>query len=170
MAVPAFLPWFVVLGSIGIIAGLFFVLRSSLAKAGWPEPERARALGVAAAVLVGWLLLSIVLAATGAYRGSGNRAPTIQFGLLVPVLIGAVLLWRSGGFRSLIDAVPQQWLVGVQIYRALGAVFLILLAMNKLPGLFAWPAGIGDVLVGLFAPLVATAYVQSPREARGTVW
>src|SRR5438105_15420873 len=101
MAVPAFLPWFVVLGSIGIIAGLLFVLRSSLTKAGWPEPERARALGVAIAVLVGWLLLAIALAAAGAYRGSADSAPTIQYGLIPPVLIGAVLLWRNGAFRRL---------------------------------------------------------------------
>src|SRR5438105_15923322 len=112
MAVPAFLPWFVVLGSIGIIAGLLLVLRSSLAKAGWPELERARALGVATAVLVGWLLLAIALATAGAYRGFSGRAPTIQYGLVVPVVIGAILLWRSSAFRRLIDAVPQQWLVG----------------------------------------------------------
>src|ERR1700704_3949936 len=31
---------------------------------------------------------------------------------------------------------PQHWLVGVQLYRALGVIFLILYATGKLPGLF----------------------------------
>jgi hypothetical protein len=31
-----------------------------------------------------------------------------------------------------------------------------------LPGLFAWPAGLGDVLVGVLAPVVALAYARAP--------
>jgi len=38
--------------------------------------------------------------------------------------------------------------VGVQVYRALGLIFLVLYAGGYLPGLFAWPAGVGDILVG----------------------
>jgi hypothetical protein len=120
-------------------------------------------------VLVGWFLLAVALAAAGAYRGSPDRLPTIQYGLFVPVIAGVVLLWRSAAFRRLIDAVPQNLLVGVQLYRALGVVFLILLAMDRLPGLFAWPAGTGDVLVGLVAPIVGAAYLRGPRESGGLV-
>ena len=57
---------------------------------------------------------------------------------------------------------PQSWLIGVQLYRALGVIFLILYATDKLPGLFAWPAGLGDVLVGVLAPVVAIAYARAP--------
>ncbi len=41
-------------------------------------------------------------------------------------------------------------------------IFLILYATDKLPGLFAWPAGLGDVLVGVLAPVVAIAYARAP--------
>jgi hypothetical protein len=69
-------------------------------------------------------------------------------------------------------AVPQPWIVGVQFYRALGVVFLILYATNKMPGLFALPAGIGDVIVGLLAPLVALACARDARRnvGRVTTW
>jgi hypothetical protein len=60
--------------------------------------------------------------------------------------------------------VPQHWLIGVQLYRTLGVIFLILYAGGKLPGLFAWPAGLGDVLVGVLAPVVAIAYWRGPRK------
>jgi hypothetical protein len=43
-------------------------------------------------------------------------------------------------------------------------IFLILYAAGKLPGLFALPAGLGDVLVGVLAPVVAIAYRRGPVE------
>jgi hypothetical protein len=69
----------------------------------------------------------------------------------------------------IIDAVPQPWIVGVQLYRALGVIFLILYATDKMPGLFAWPAGVGDVTVGLLAPVVALAYAGDARRNAGLV-
>ncbi len=63
---------------------------------------------------------------------------------------------------------PQPWLVGVQLYRALGIIFLILYALGELPGLFAWPAGVGDIAVGLAAPIVGLAYARALREDAGS--
>src|SRR4029077_17105815 len=92
-----------------------------------------------------------------------------QCGILLPILIGALLIWRSETVRRIIHAVPQEWLVAVQLYRALGVVFLILYSTGKLPGLFAWPAGVGDIAIGLLAPIVGLAYAQAPRKAAGLV-
>jgi hypothetical protein len=47
--------------------------------------------------------------------------------------------------------VPRQWVIAVQVYRVEGVIFLILYASNLLPGMFAVPAGAGDVAVGLLA-------------------
>jgi hypothetical protein len=60
--------------------------------------------------------------------------------------------------------VPQSWIVSVQVYRALGVVFLILYATGKLPGLFARPAGVGDILVGVLAPVVGLSYARHPHQ------
>ena len=48
-------------------------------------------------------------------------------------------------------------------------IFLILYAGGKLPSLFAWPAGVGDIAIGLTAPLVGFAYARAPRKAAGLV-
>jgi hypothetical protein len=49
-------------------------------------------------------------------------------------------------------------------------IFLLLYASGKLPGLFALPAGAGDVAVGLLAPVVAsTAGGDQQTDAR-RVW
>ena len=98
---------------------------------------------------LGWLAVAIALGAMGAYHVTFERHPTIQYGILLPILVGALLIWRSETARRIIAAVPQQWLVGVQLYRALGVIFLILYATGKLPSQFAWPAGIGDIAIGL---------------------
>jgi len=164
MTVPAYLPYFVLTGTIGAIAAILFGLRSALRHAGWTAHDRAVTSSAATITIIGWFLLALALASADAYRGTTDRIPTMQYGILVPILIGGLLIWRSPRVARIIDAVPQRWLVGVQLYRALGVIFLILYATGKLPGLFALPAGLGDVLVGVLAPVVAIAYWRGPRE------
>jgi hypothetical protein len=45
----------------------------------------------------------------------------------------------------------------VQFYRVVGGIFLIAYLQDDVPGAFALPAGIGDVLVGIAAPFAAVA-------------
>jgi hypothetical protein len=164
MIVPAYLPYFVLTGTIGAIAAILFGLRSALGNAGWTARDRAVTSSAATITVIGWFLLALALASADAYRGTADRIPSIQYGILVPILIGGLLIWRSPRLARIIDAVPQQWLIGVQLYRVIGAIFLILYGAGKLPGLFAWPAGLGDVLVGVLAPVVAVAYAREPRK------
>jgi hypothetical protein len=164
MIVPTYLPYYVITGAIGAIAAILFGMRSALRNAHWTTEDRTSTVRAAAIIVIGWFLLAIALALVDAYRGTADRIPTIQYGILVPILIGGLLIWRSPRVARIIDAVPQHWLVGVQLYRTLGVIFLILYAAGKLPGLFALPAGLGDVLVGVLAPVVAIAYRRGPRE------
>lgn len=87
----------------------------------------------------------------------------------MPILIGVLMIWRSDTVRRVIAAVPQPWLVGIQLYRALGVIFLILYATGKLPGQFALPAGVGDIGIGLLAPVAGFAYARAPRNTAGLV-
>lgn len=57
----------------------------------------------------------------------------------------------------------------VQFYRVLGLIFLVLYAEERLPGAFALPAGCGDVLVGLLAPIVSIAFARQWRGSIGLV-
>ena len=51
----------------------------------------------------------------------------------------------------IIDAVPQPWLVGVELYRALG-VTSYPLRQRQTAWSVAWPAGVGDIAIGLVSP------------------
>ena len=48
-----------------------------------------------------------------------------------------------------------RWLTVVQVFRIIGALFLVEYQRGNLPAAFAIPAGLGDVLVGITVPVVA---------------
>jgi hypothetical protein len=170
MTVLTYLPYFVLVSIAGIVATLLFGLRVALNRAGWSADDQRRVVRKSALVLIGWLAIAFALGVSGVYRGASDQIPTIQYGILVPILIGSMLMMRLSSMGRVLEAVPQQWLIGVQCYRALGIMFLILYGAGKMPGLFAWPAGIGDVLVGGIAPVVALAYARGPEKNGDLVW
>lgn len=115
-----------------------------------------------AVVLVAWLIGIMLLAANGVFR---TDVPRIPFALLTTLAAGYLLL-LSPTFRAVIAGIPQHWLIAIQTFRVLGGVFLIRYFEGELPGVFAIPAGVGDVLTGVFAPLVAYWWVAGKPYAR----
>lgn len=164
---PNYLVPYVLGGTLAIVIAVPFGLHKALKLAEWPIQERRRAVSSGAFLLGLWYFAALFLAWSGFYRGTSSQVPTLQFGLLLPVVVGLILFRKSRIFRGVVEAVPQEWIVGVQVYRVLGLIFLVLYAAARLPGLFAWPAGVGDVLVGLLAPAVAMACAhRSPNASR----
>ena len=115
-----------------------------------------------AAVLVVWLVGIMLLAANGVFRPDASGIP---IALLTTLATGYLLLF-SQTFRAIIGGIPQHWLIAVQTFRILGGVFLVRYFQGELPGVFAIPAGVGDVLTGLFAPLVAYWWLAGKPYAR----
>src|SRR5215472_10309316 len=169
MIIPTYLFYFIAAGTVAVLVTILYGLNRALADAHWPAADRTRTLRVSALILLGWLAIAITLGVLGTFHVTSGDRPTIQYGILLPILIGALMIWRWEAAKRVLHAVPQQWLVGVQLYRALGAIFLILYAAGKLPGLFALPAAVGDVVVGLSAPFVGLAYARAPHKAAGLV-
>ena len=95
MTIPTYLPFPVLIGAIATITAIVFGLHAALAKAGWSEHDRTVAVRLSAAILVGWFLLALALALGGFYQVAPDGVPTLQYGLFIPILIGAWLIWRS---------------------------------------------------------------------------
>jgi len=165
--VPNYLLPYVLTGTLAIVAAVLFGLHSALKLARWPARDRRQAVWSGAVLLVAWFFAALLLSWFGFYRGAPSRIPTIQYGVLIPIMVGVALFWQWRTLRRVIEAVPQEWIVSVQVYRALGLIFLVLYAGGRLPGVFAWPAGVGDVIVGLLAPAVGIAYARRSRNAAG---
>ena len=61
----------------------------------------------------------------------------------------------------------------MQAWRWAGFGILTLYTYRVLPGIFAWPAGLGDMAVGITAPLVLASLLRTPGYAAGksfVVW
>lgn len=149
MTIPSYLAFFVVTGSIGTIAAVIFGLNQALKRASWPVRERRRTVQATSLVLTAWFALAVALASLGVYHVPGDRLPTIEFGIVIPILVGCLILWRSPVVSRAIDVTPREWVIAVQVFRVEGVIFLILYASSLLPGAFALPAGAGDMAIGL---------------------
>jgi hypothetical protein len=135
-----------------VVAGIAYAARAHRRAAG-------RAAGapyaLAAAGVVAWGAVVFALAHEGAFATTSDTTiPYIPFAIVIPVFAGVALL-RIGAVRRAIDRIPLQWLVRVQFYRVGGGLVLIAYAQDRMPGEFALPTGIGDILVGLAAVVVA---------------
>lgn len=82
--------------------------------------------------------------------------------MTVPLILFAAGYLGSDAFRALILAADLRLLTAIQAWRAGGLGFLALYAHGILPGLFAWPAGLGDIAIGVTAPWVALALIRRP--------
>ena len=80
------------------------------------------------------------------------------------------MLLRLKRIGQVLDAMPPAWLVALQVYRVFGGILLLGWAAGRLPGLFALPAGIGDVTTGLFALPVAYYLASEAARAAATAW
>lgn len=167
-------PWyllpFILIGTLAVVAAVGFGWHRALRLTGLNPADRRRALWSGLALLTAWFLAALALSWMGFYQGAAARTPTIPFGLLIPIAAGVVLFLRWPLLRRVIDAVPQSWIAGLQVFRVEGLIFLTLYASGWLPGAFALPAGIGDLLVGLLAPVAAIAYARGARGSTALLW
>jgi hypothetical protein len=122
-------------------------------------------------VLFGWFATALFLTWNGVFRATPNQSlPYIALAIGIPILVGALLIRGSKEVREIVAAVPQAWLVAIQFSRVVGGTFLIVYSTGQLPGIFALPAGVGDILVGLTALLVAVRCAREPSDQFVRLW
>jgi hypothetical protein len=163
----SFLTVYVLFASITTVITLLWGLRSAIRRAELSPREQRRSFWTGTTLLVAWFFTALVSSWLGFYQGKPTRVPTIEVGLLLPIIAGVIFYLRSSVLRRIAAAASQTLLVGIQFYRVLGIVFLVLFAGGALPGVFALPAGTGDVALGLVAPAVAFALARGLRGSAG---
>jgi hypothetical protein len=115
-----------------------------------------------------WLAVVWDLAANGAFQPIPGvaRLPRLPIAIFAPVTVGLFVVLRSKSIAAFLDATPASWLVAVQAYRIFGGIFLVNWANGTAPGVFAWPAGIGDMLTGIAALPVALLLASGAERGR----
>ena len=113
-----------------------------------------------------WATAAWTAAIDGAFRAGASSLPLLPAAMLLPVIVGAPVLLMSKRIGQLLDAMPATWLIALQLYRIFGSQWLAYWLGGSLPGLWALPAGTGDVLTGLFAIPAAIAVASGTAEGR----
>ncbi|MEX3934405.1 MFS transporter [Paraburkholderia phymatum] len=97
---------------------------------------------------------------------SPRSVPWLPLAIFLPVMIGAPLLLLSKRVGQVLDAMPASWLIALQLYRVFGSWALAAWLRGVLPGVFALPAGTGDLLTGLSAVPAAIAVASGTAQGR----
>lgn len=120
---------------------------------------------VAMALLPLWLIAAVVATASG--RLSRAPAGILPATVLSLTLLTTLLVLGTPSGRAWASQLSLARLAWLQAWRVIpGAAFLILYARGELPWLFAVPGGVGDVLIGISAPVAAWAATRPGRAAR----
>ena len=126
------------------------------------------------AALALWLGLVMFLASQGAFVGSADSPPLpIFFGVAIPLTVFFTAYFGWNAFRAFILGADLRLVTAIQAWRWGGLGFLSLYAYGILPGLFALPAGLGDMAIGFTAPWILRELVRNPSFAasrRYRIW
>jgi hypothetical protein len=87
-----------------------------------------------------------------------------------PVAVFAFSYLTSARFREFVSSLDLRVLTVAQTWRVGGIVFVILYLQGALPGVFALPAGWGDIAIGITAPLVAWYWKPHSPSRAFVVW
>jgi hypothetical protein len=112
---------------------------------------------VIAAFLASWLAIATIVADGSNFSvAPESRRLASALVALIPFVIAVTALFAFRSIRAINAATPKAWLIAIQSYRAAGIMFVFpFLTYGIVPAGFAWPAGVGDALTGIFAPVVA---------------
>jgi hypothetical protein len=117
-------------------------------------------------VLVAWLALVVALGARGAFVTPAGTPPVrLLIGVTMALIVFLIGLSLSDRFREVVATADLRLMTAIQAWRFAGLGFLALYAHGVLPGLFAWPAGLGDIAIGVTAPWILVALVRDRRFA-----
>jgi hypothetical protein len=161
--------------SMTLLAALILALTAAVVVAivlvmwrGRTSAHQSRIAVVSGVVLAAWAIVTTMLARRGFFEQSDpNKLPPLGITLVLVLLALAVCLLISPSLRRLLT--NQRHLILLNLWRLVGAVFLLLMANGQMPALWALPAGIGDVIVGVTAPWIA-ARVDTPQGRPGAIF
>jgi hypothetical protein len=122
----------------------------------WAKPnDRLKALTVT--ILSLWFLVALSCSLLGVFDSKQRLPIPLGAAALLPVVAYAICYLTWTEFRRFVLAANLRLLTLAQTWRVGGVVFLILHHRGLLPGMFALPAGWGDIAIGATAPFVALA-------------
>ena len=116
-----------------------------------------------AASVVAWFAIVAILGARGRFVTPPGTPPLpILLGFLTPLAVFFAAYLLSRAIREYTLAIDPRLMMAIQAWRFAGLGFLALYTYGVLPGFFAWPAGLGDMAIGVTAPWLLAVLMRQP--------
>jgi hypothetical protein len=122
-------------------------------------------------LIAAWFIFALSASALHLFKTDPD-VPPLAMGLAVLIPLVVFLVWfaTSAGFRQFALSLNPGVLTFVQSWRIAGLAFLALYTVGLLPGVFALPAGWGDIVIGVTAPLAALKLANFNRRRSFILW
>jgi hypothetical protein len=132
-----------------------------------PESHLSHRVTVPLLVIGIWFTLSLALVLGGVFSpAEGAAGLAMPTAVVSPILLFGLAYTASSRVREWALGIDTRLLVLVHTWRMVGLGFLMLYAFDLLPGLFAYPAGIGDALAAGWALVVGVGLYGGYRVSR----
>jgi hypothetical protein len=119
-----------------------------------------------AGLIAAWFAIALGASALHLLQGAPGQPPIpILMAVLAPLAAFSIWYGRSKPFREWVLSLNPRTLTLIHAERIGGLVFLAMYTYNILPGMFALPAGWGDIAIGATAYLAASRLVPNHRRA-----
>jgi hypothetical protein len=114
-------------------------------------------------LLAGWFAFIFTVAVAGIFeRPPGSPPSSTIIAVAIPILGFFFLYATQERFRHYVLNLDLRVLTIVHAWRMVGFAFVLLHIRDALPGLFAWPASLGDISGAITAPAILFALLKSP--------
>ena len=126
---------------------------------------------ITAGLIAVWFAFALSASALHLFENQASRVGmAVGLAALIPIVVFSLWYAASEGFRKFAFSLSPRTLTYLQSGRAIGVVFVILQARGVLPGIFAFPAGYGDIFIGLTAGFAAWTLANSRHRASFIFW
>jgi hypothetical protein len=103
-----------------------------------------------------WFVFALSASALHLFQNNANRIGlAVAFAAGTPIVVFSLWFAASQNFRRFALSLNPKILTSAQSWRIIGFTFLLLEAHSVLPAVFAFPAGYGDMFIGVTASYVA---------------
>jgi len=112
-------------------------------------------------VCIGWFTAVLGTALSGGFDApAGERPLAILLAVTVPVALYLIAYFSIKAFRNWVLSLDMRQLMLLHSWRMVGMGFVFLYFYDRLPALFALPAGLGDAMAAMGAVLMGIALYE----------
>lgn len=118
-----------------------------------------------------WFVLALAASAQHVYAAPPGHPPVaLLITVLIPLATFTIWYTASAGFREFLHSLDVRALTRVHAWRVIGFTFLAFYTYRLLPGMFALPAGWGDIAIGATALYVASKMANPAHRTTFIIW